>query len=123
MFRTLLQSKDFMRVNCNSQSDTLTVSIDRAKILTHGRPALSSLLLRLHIYRCTADVKACREFYEDLTKVDDTFLEWRRIVLKNKRPKQIFVQANTFLEDGKVRVKEYEMSVKGMIQSWAERCV
>jgi len=123
MFRTLLKADKFMDVSCDSAANKLTVSIDRSKILTHGRPALSSLLLRLHIYRCTADIQACRSFYEDLTRLDETFLEWRRIVVKNKRPKQIFVQANTFLEDGAVKIKEYETTVQGLIQSWAERAI
>jgi dipeptidyl-peptidase III len=78
-------------------------------------------LLKLHIYRCTADFSACRKFYEELTKPDQTFLQWREIVLKRQPAKQVFVQLNTMIKDGKVVVKEYDAAVEGMIQSWAER--
>lgn len=62
MFRTLLKADKFMDVSYDSAANKLTASIDRSKILTHGRPVLSSLLLQLHIYRCIADIKACRAF-------------------------------------------------------------
>ncbi|KAL8693137.1 MAG: hypothetical protein Q9218_001989 [Villophora microphyllina] len=123
MFRMLLDAgDDFLRVKHDAKKDTLTVYIDRSKLLTHGKPAIGMLLLRLHIYRCTADVVACREYFEDLTRVNGVFADWRKIVIRNKRPRQILVQANTFLgEDGNVILKEYEPTVRGMIQSWAER--
>jgi dipeptidyl-peptidase III len=80
--------------------------------------------LRLHICRCTADVKACREFYEDITKVEGQFLQWREIMLARQPARQVFVQPNTFLmDDGRVGLREYEATVEGMIQSWAERKV
>jgi dipeptidyl-peptidase-3 len=85
--------------------------------LPHGKPVIGGLLQKLYIYRCTADIKACRIFYEDLTLLDDVFLEWRRIVLASKKTKQPFVQANNFLGDGQVRLKEYEETVEGLIQS------
>ena len=123
MFHVLLDAgDDFLRVRHETATDTLTVHIDRSKLLTHVKPAIGKLLLRLHIYRCTADVVACREYFEDLTRVEGIFAAWRKIVIKNKKPRQILVQANTFLsEDGSVILKEYEPTVKGMIQSWAER--
>lgn len=125
MFKSLLEAKDqFLRILHDKTTRTLTVFVDRAKIPTHGKPALAHLLLKLHIYRCTADVHGCRRFYEDLTKPDGIFLEWRQIMLAGKPAKEVFVQANTFVtDDGEVVLKEYEPTVDGMIQSWAERMV
>lgn len=125
MFKSLLAAKDqFLTISHDKTSHTLTVFVDRAKIPTHGKPALAHLLLKLHIYRCTADVHGCREFYEDLTNPDGIFLEWRRIMLVAQPAKQVFVQANTFVtDDGEPVLKEYEPTVDGMIQSWAERAV
>lgn len=60
----------FMTITHHPSSDTLTVHIDRSKILSHGRPAIGLLLLILHIYRSTAQVDKCKEFYEELTRVD-----------------------------------------------------
>ncbi|KAI9841904.1 MAG: hypothetical protein M1837_000290 [Sclerophora amabilis] len=125
MFRSLLAAgDDFMTIDHDVAAERLVVRIDRSKILTHGRPAIGDLLLKLHVYRCTADVDECRIFYEDLTKVEGIFLEYRELCLKKKVLKDIFVQANTILDDDEgVRLKEYEPTTRGMIQSWAERGV
>ncbi|KAK8069832.1 dipeptidyl peptidase III [Apiospora phragmitis] len=78
----------------------------------HGKPALGRMLLRLHVYRCIAGVQACREYYEDLSSVDGEYLSWRETVLANKPPAMINVQANTFLKDGQVILKQYPASVE-----------
>ena len=100
----------------------LVVKVDRSKILSVGRPAVEKLLQKLHIYKCTADVDAGREMYEDLTVVDEFWgKKVREEVLRRKTPRKVFVQANTFEVDGKVILKEYEPTLEGMIQSFAER--
>lgn len=47
----------------------------------------------------------------------------RQVVLANRQPRKVFVQANTYLDEssGKVTCKQYEPTLEGMIQSWAER--
>jgi dipeptidyl-peptidase-3 len=114
-----------MKIECNPGKNKLTVLVDRSRIIEHGKPALGRMLLNLHIYRCTADIDACRAFYEDLSKVDGEFAEWRRIVLANKEPKWVFSQPNTFEsgEDHSVSLKEYPATPRGVIESWAERDV
>ena len=124
MFKCLLASGDqFLTVSHERRSNKLAVSVDQTKISIHGRPALAELLLKLHIYRCTADVEACRSFYNALTEPEHEFLDWRRIMLAQQPAKQVFVQPNTFIKDGQVVLKEYEASVDGMLQSWAERTI
>lgn len=129
MLKHLLRaSPTFLTITHDPSTRTLTVHVDRSQIETVGKPALGNFLLRLHIYRCTADVAACRAFYEELSAVDGVFLEWRKIVLERREPKMSFVQANTFLEDDgkggkRVVLREYEASVEGMVRSWAERGV
>lgn len=112
-----------MTVDFDPALDKLIVHVDRFKIITHGKPALGEMLLRLHMYRCTADVNACRSYYEDLSRVDGEYLEWRNIVLAKKQPKWAFVHANTFLDGDEVTLKEYEPTPQGIFQSWAERAV
>ncbi len=128
MFRTLLSCPShFMTITHHPSSDTLTVQIDRSKILSHGRPAIGLLLLKLHIYRSTAQVDECKGFYEELTRVDGVFLEYRDLVVGEKRVlKDYFVQANTmYVNDGEagVELREYEPSARGMVKSWVERAV
>ena len=112
-----------MDIECDPRANKLTVHVDRSRILQDGKPALGQILLMLHMYRCTADVEACRAYYEDLSKVDGEYLEWRRIVLASSEPKCVFSQANTFFEDGVVKLVEYEPTTRGVIKSWAERIV
>lgn len=47
----------------------------------------------------------------------------REIVCARPEPRWKFVQPNTFIKKGKVRLKTYDESDEGIIQSWAERGV
>lgn len=102
----------------------LTISIDRSKILTHGRKAVGEYLTKLHVYKSTADVRAGSELYNRMTEVTSQFEGYREVVMRLKQPRKVFVQANTVLsgEDG-VELREYEDSVEGMVKSYAERGV
>jgi dipeptidyl-peptidase-3 len=119
----LTDSSGCVTVDYDPQSKSLIVHVDRSKIVSHGKPALGRMLLRLHLYRCTADVESCREYYEELSRVHAEHLAWRGIVLAKQEPRWVFVQANTFLRGDEVVLKEYAATVKGVIQSWAERQV
>lgn len=119
----LTDGNGFMSVKSDLAKQSLVVEVDRSKIRTHGKPALGRMLLRLHMYRCTADVQACRSYYEELSKVDGEYAKWRDIVVTNREPKWVFVQANTFLNGDQVSLREYDATEEGVIQSWAERMV
>lgn len=113
-FTTLSYTKDDL-------SD-LTIKVDKSKILSHGRPAVEKYLQKLHIYKCTANQVAGRKLYDEMTNVDDFWgQKVRNEVLRRKTPRKVFVQANTIEEEGKVTLKEYEPTMEGMIQSFAER--
>lgn len=103
----------------------LTIKLDRSKILTAGREAVGKYLQKLHVYKSTADVETGSKFYVDMTTVGLDFwgTKVRDIVLKNKQPRKVFVQANTTLDEasGKVSIKHYEASLVGIIESWADR--
>ncbi|KAL4862710.1 hypothetical protein BDV12DRAFT_190221 [Aspergillus spectabilis] len=122
IFRHLLRgSNGLYTVHCDPQSRTLTVKVDRAHILDKGKPSLRWMLSRLHVYRCTADIANCREFYESLSHVDDEALKWRDAVIFHKDSPLAFCQANTYLNRDQVELKEYDSTARGIIQSWAER--
>jgi len=121
----LAAGDDFCKLNYTKDDlSDLTVSIDRSKITTVGRKAVEDYLLKLQVYKSTADIGAGSKLYLEMTDVDSEF--WggkvREVVMKNKQPRKVFVQANTVLqEDGKVILKEYDASLEGMIKSFAER--
>ncbi|KAF2811393.1 peptidase M49, dipeptidyl-peptidase III [Mytilinidion resinicola] len=110
-----------IHIDHDPSKSTLTVHIDRNKILSHGKPALGRYLSRLHIWRCTANVSSCKQLYEPLCAVDDIYEQWRQIVCSKPNPRWKFVQPNTFDTGETVEVKVYEESNEGIIQSWAER--
>jgi len=100
----------------------LTIKLDRSKILSHGRPVVEKYLQKLGIYKATADFKAGTELYERMTHVDEFWgTKVRDEVLRQKQPRKVFVQANTFIEGDKIVLKEYPATPEGMIQSYAER--
>ena len=106
----------------NEDLSDLSIKLDRQRILSHGRPAVESLLQKLHIYKATADLEAGQRMYDDLTHVDEWFAEKvRPEALRKKQPRKVYVQASTFLENEEVKLKEYDATPEGMIQSFAER--
>jgi dipeptidyl-peptidase-3 len=108
----------------NAAEKQLFVRVDRSKLITHGKPSIGRMLCKIHIWRCTADIEACRPFYEALTTVDGEFEIWRQIVVSKPEPKWKFVQPNTFLkENGTVELRNYDASNEGIIQSFYERNV
>ncbi|KAG2420017.1 hypothetical protein HFD88_004814 [Aspergillus terreus] len=100
----------------------LFVRVDRSKIVSHGKPSIGRMLCKIHIWHCTADVNACRPFYESLSAVDGEYEIWRQIVVSKPQPRWKFVQPNTFLkDDGTVELRDYEANDVGIIKSFFER--
>ncbi|CAG8044129.1 unnamed protein product [Penicillium olsonii] len=124
ILRTFLDAgDDFVKLSYSKEDlSDLEIHLDRSKILTHGRPAVEKYLQKLHVYKSTADIEAGKGLYDDITSVDSWWgTTVRDVVLKNKVPRKVFVQANTILEGDQVSLKEYEPTLEGLIQSFAER--
>ncbi|PLB54821.1 dipeptidyl peptidase III [Aspergillus steynii IBT 23096] len=118
----MLHANGLLSVDCNQMAGTVFVRVDRSKIASHGKACIGNMLHRIHVWRCTANVTQCRQFYEPLSAVDGEYEVWRQIVASKPEPPWKFVQANTILrDDGKVELKVYEASNEGIIQSFAER--
>ena len=98
------------------------VRVDRAKVLREGRAAAGRLLVELQVRKSTADGAGARKFYTELTT---PFAGWdgaiRDVVLRKKQPRKVFVQPNTFVENGEVVLKEYPLTPAGAIESFIER--
>lgn len=60
--------------------------------------------------------------FDRLTGMNDEMLELRNIVISHKKPRQVFVQVNTFCDDNdNVTVKSYDPTPEGIIQSYLDR--
>ena len=124
MFRHLLCDSDGLyTVIYDAEKMKLTVKVNHSRVISHGKPSLGRMLMKLHIYRCTADISKRRRFYEELSRVDDEALTWRDIIISKKDPPLAFSQANTYIVEDNVRIKEYEPTVQGIVQSWTERSI
>ncbi|KAF8317581.1 aflatoxin-detoxifizyme [Clavulina sp. PMI_390] len=98
------------------------IRVDRQKVLALGKQTMGKLLLELQVRRSTADGEGAREYYTELTNpLPGWEGELRDLVISKKQPRKIFVQPNVVLKDGKVELKEYELSAAGAIQSFVER--
>ena len=118
----LVEGNGVLTVHHDANTSALHVTVDRTKIISNGKPALGRLMCALHIWRCTANVEACRPFYESLTSVEGIYEEWRSVVATRPERRVKFVQGNTFLnKNGELEYREYEESDEGIIRSWAER--
>lgn len=100
----------------------LVIFLDRTKIESHGRPAVNKFLQKLQIFKATADLEAGKALYEGITSVNEWYAtKLRPEVLRQAKPRKVFVQANTFLDGDDVVLKEYDATPEGMIQSFVER--
>lgn len=102
--------------------ENVYVRVDREAVLTRGRKAAGELLVELQVRKSTADGAGARAFYTTLTT---PFPGWdgeiRDVVLRKKQPRKVFVQPNTFVENGEVVLKEYPSTPEGVIESFIER--
>ncbi len=106
-----------------SDPQNIYIHLDRTKIDSHGVPAVGDFLMRLNVYKATADAVNGVKFYDEATSVSDEFVKLREIVLAQKQPRKVFVQCNTVIQDGQVVFKEYDPTLEGVIQSYVERDV
>uniref|UniRef100_A0A646QCZ7 Dipeptidyl peptidase 3 n=1 Tax=Hemiscolopendra marginata TaxID=943146 RepID=A0A646QCZ7_9MYRI len=103
----------------------LLLTLDRSKINTVGKDAISAFLQKLQVYKSTADIKLASDMYLGYSKVSKDepipFYYYRDIVVARRQPRKMFVQPNTQIVDEDVVIKNYEPTHEGLIQSWIER--
>ncbi|KAL3699174.1 hypothetical protein R1sor_017196 [Riccia sorocarpa] len=115
------RERDFIKIH-GCEYRKVIVRMNRNKIKTVGFPALRTLLMRLQVYRSTADVTGGREFFKLLTTVPKSLLEFKRKISRNRRSGPLFVQAHTSLTTNKegesrVMLEEFSPTPVGIIES------
>ncbi|KAI9509375.1 aflatoxin-detoxifizyme [Russula earlei] len=106
--------------------EDLYIRVDRERALSHGKEVVGKLLVDLQVRKSTADGAGARQFYTQLTTpLPGWDKDIRDIVLKKKTPRKLFVQPNTFIQDGdgEVVLRDYPLTPAGVIQSFIERKV
>jgi len=72
----------------------------------------------LQIYKSTADVENGLKFFEAYTKVNETFLGYRKIVVENRLPRRLELQHDVVLkENGNIEYVSFDESFEGIIRS------
>jgi len=97
------------------------VILDKTKIESVGRKAIGDFLLKIMVYKATANVDEANKLYGHYSTVTEEYLALRKIVLAEKKPRSVFVQAHTYLENGLVKLQTFEPTYKGLIESFVTR--
>eukprot|EP00281_Chroomonas_sp_CCMP1168_P025009 CAMPEP_0206228978 /NCGR_PEP_ID=MMETSP0047_2-20121206/9450_1 /ASSEMBLY_ACC=CAM_ASM_000192 /TAXON_ID=195065 /ORGANISM="Chroomonas mesostigmatica_cf, Strain CCMP1168" /LENGTH=709 /DNA_ID=CAMNT_0053652243 /DNA_START=52 /DNA_END=2181 /DNA_ORIENTATION=+ len=120
ILRVLLEAGQGL-VALNGKGADTVVSLDRGKILSVGRSAIGDFLLKLNVYKATADVEAGQGMYGKYSEVPQEMLELRETVLECKQPRKLFVQPVTRLAGGAVELQDFPATPEGMIASFVAR--
>ena len=98
----------------------LLIRVNRDVIRTEGKEAIKQFLLKLQVYKSTADIEAAKQMFYKYSEVTKQFLEYRQIVLDRKKPRKLFVQSSTHLSgDGKsAAIKTYSPTHESLIESF-----
>lgn len=101
--------------------EDLTVRVNRTKILSAGLPAVKQFLLDIQLFKATGDSARGVPWYVSKTSVPEDWIEYRKVVIRKKQPRKVFVQGNTFIDKGTAVLKEYPLTLEGFIESVIER--
>lgn len=117
--------EDLVRVRETENGTNLRLELNRNKIGSLGRKAIGRYLLKSQVYKSTGDAEEAAKMYDKYSEVSDEgkypWARWRNIVLSHTKPRQLFVQPNTFEVGNNVVLKNYNASVEGVIESWVDR--
>ncbi|MEE9393594.1 MAG: dipeptidyl peptidase 3 [Planctomycetota bacterium] len=112
---------DLIKIYKSKEGDW-RVHLNREAIETKGHPALADFLMKLNLYKATADTQRGRELYRRYTKVDGRFLEIRDYVLSKRKPRHLWVQPVTDLDhEGRAIMRSYPATYRGVIDSFLDR--
>ena len=119
------KGKEIIKVQITEDQNgeqSLNLVISKENILEYGQELVGQILLRLHIWKCTADSESAKEFYAHHSEVSEFFLRVRKITCDNEKPRRLELNHNLKLdENNNVVLVEYPETVEGIIESYVDR--
>lgn len=117
LFSVLVEAGGIVELKEVTKDDKpmIEIHLDKNLILTEGKKAIGHFLKHLQIYKSTADFKRGEAFFKKYLKVNEKLLGYRDIVIKNKRPRPVEVQADVELIDNKPIYKGFAANVHSAI--------
>jgi len=119
ILQVLLEANHCVKVQ--KTSDDVKILVNADKIKTNGRPAIGAFLQKLNILKATANFENAEQLFNKYTSVSEEFLNIRQIVLAKIKPRKVYVQPHTYLQNGEVLIKEFDTSLEGFIASHVAR--
>ena len=120
---TQKEGEEVIKIDLDEEKDTFKIHVNKEMILSLSAYLIvSSLLPKIHIWICIADVENTSEFINKYSKVDQKFLKIKKILEKEELPKTLFLFHNLIQEEDKtISYKEYDESYEGIIESCLDR--
>lgn len=120
ILQVLLEAgQDFVKVEKIEKEGKpwVLASIDTSKIESVGLPALKQFLLKLNVFKATADLENATQMYQGYSIVNNFFQEIKSIIEANKTERHIEIQGNIKQVSPDVfEYVEYPLSFEGLIQ-------
>jgi len=110
--------QNFVNVEYNDSKDNFTLHVDRTKIVQVGIPALKNFLLKLGVYKSTADFENGSKMFNSYSTLSPNDLDLRQICLDRMKPRAIKVQP---VINKDLDYIEYPSTPEGMILSVAAK--
>ncbi|KAJ6234065.1 dipeptidyl peptidase 3 [Anaeramoeba flamelloides] len=110
-----------VEVIMNTEENDFIVKLNRDLIKTKGYQCMSEILLKMGIYKATANVELAKKWFDENSIVNEKMTKIRQIVIDKKKPRKVMLQLNTFEKDDQIIIKDYEENGEGMIKSFVER--
>lgn len=98
------------------------MKVNNQAIKEYGHDLVTQMLVKLNVWKATANDKDGRAFYESHSEVDELISKVRDIVIKKTNKRFLTINNNLKINnEGKIEVVEYEQSSLGLIQSYLDR--
>lgn len=112
--------EDFLKIEKKGDND-ISVVFNKEQVFTKGQEAIGKFLLKLNTFKATADFDRAKEMFSNYSQVSDEFLEIRKIVINNKKPRRLEVQGHLKEENGEIQYEAFSEDFSGIIKSYFTR--